>query len=122
LTSGAGHDQGQHQRLMSMGGMSTGDYWQDGGHQQGKPSPLSTGMPSTDNLLGVHTPPPRAHSTTPLGYSQSRPVSQVDFMRMGGGPDDESIVEAIRHVLREVDLETITKKQGMFCPLLGDVR
>lgn len=104
-------DQGQHQRLMSMGGMSTGDYWQDGGHQQGKPGPLSTGMPSSDNLLSVHTPPPRGLSTTPLGFPQSRPVSQVDFTRMGGGPDDESIVETIRHVLREVDLETITKKQ-----------
>jgi len=35
----------------------------------------------------------------------------MDFMRVGGGPDDESIIEAIRTVLREVDLETITKKQ-----------
>jgi chitin synthase len=114
----APHDQGQHQRLMSMGGMSTGDYWQDGGNQQhGRPSPLSTGMPSTDNLLSIHTPPPRGGSATPLGFPQSRPVSQVDFMRMGGGPDDEAVVEAIRHVLREVDLETITKKQGMFHPV-----
>jgi chitin synthase len=108
--TGLGNDQGQHQRLMSMGGRSTGDYWQDGGHQN-RPGALSTGMPSTDNLLNVHTPPPRARSTTPLGFGQSRPVSQVDFTRMAGGPDDESIVEAIRYVLREVDLETITKKQ-----------
>jgi chitin synthase len=32
-------------------------------------------------------------------------------MRAGGGVDDELIVEAIRAVLREVDLETVTKKQ-----------
>jgi chitin synthase len=37
----------------------------------------------------------------------------MDFTRVGGGPDDESIVDAIRGVLREVDLENITKKQGM---------
>jgi chitin synthase len=114
LTGLGGHDQGQHQRLMSMGGMSTGDYWQDGGHHNSRHSPMSTsGLPSTDNLLGPHTPPPRAHSTTPLGYGGSRPVSQMDFTRVGGGPDDESIVDAIRGVLREVDLENITKKQGM---------
>lgn len=112
LTAHGGND--QHQRLMSMGGRSTGDYWQDGGHQN-RHSPLSTsGLPSTDNLLGPHTPPPRAQSTTPLGYggAGSRPVSQMDFTRAGGGPDDESIIETIRAVLREVDLETITKKQG----------
>jgi len=109
-----GHPQQQQQRLMSMGGMSTGDYWQDGGHQN-RPNPLalSTGMPSTDNLLNVHTPPPRAHSTTPLGFSPQNRNSQVDFTR-AGGPDDESIVDAIRLVLRDVDLDTITKKQGMF--------
>jgi chitin synthase len=104
-------NQNQNQRLMSMGGMSNRDYWQDGPGNRGA---MSTGMPSTDNLLAMNTPPPRAPSRSPLGgFAASRPVSQMDFMRSGGGPDDELIVEAIRAVLREVDLETVTKKQGM---------
>jgi len=103
-------DHNQHQRLMSMGGMSNRDYWQDGPGNRGA---MSTG-PSTDNLLAMNTPPPRAPSRSPLDFANSRPTSQMDFMRAGGGPDDELIVEAIRAVLREVDLETVTKKQGTF--------
>jgi chitin synthase len=39
-------------------------------------------------------------------------MSQVDFGRAGGsGPDDTMIVEAIQGCLREVDLDTVTKKQ-----------
>jgi chitin synthase len=110
--SHVGHDHGQQQRLMSMGGRSTADYWQDGQHNRGGPM-SHAGLPSTDNLLGGHTPPPRGLSATPLGFA-SRPASQMDFTRAGGGPDDESIIDAIRSVLREVDLETITKKQGIF--------
>jgi len=107
-TNLTGHDP-SHQRLMSMGGMSSGDYWQEGPNQH---RPMSHGMPSTDNLVAMNTPPPRAPSRSPLGgYAGSRPASAMDFMRAGGGPDDESIVDAIRSVLREVDLETITKKQ-----------
>ncbi|KAI5781412.1 chitin synthase-domain-containing protein [Geopyxis carbonaria] len=113
-TNLTGHqqDQGQHQRLMSMGGMSQGDYWQEG-PQNRRSSPMSTsGLPSTDNLLGMNTPPPpRGPSRSPLGFAGSRPVSTMDFTRSGGGPDDESIVEAIRSVLRDVDLDNITKKQ-----------
>lgn len=100
------NDPNQHQRLMSMGGMSNRDYWQDGPGNRN--TMMSTG-PSSDNLLAMNTPPPRAPSRSPL----SRPVSQMDFMRAGGGPDDELIIEAIRAVLRDVDLETVTKKQGM---------
>lgn len=103
----------QHQRLMSMGGMSNKDYWQDG-PQNNRHSTMSAGLPSTDNLLSMNTPPPRAPSRSPLGFVGSRPTSTMDFMRAGGGPDDDSIIDAIRQVLREVDLETVTKKQGMF--------
>ncbi|RPB01134.1 hypothetical protein L873DRAFT_1677912 [Choiromyces venosus 120613-1] len=106
--TGVPGDHNQHQRLMSMGGMSNRDYWQDGPGNRGA---MSTGLPSTDNLLAMNTPPPRAPSRSPLGFAGGRPVSQMDFMRAGGGPDDELIVEAIRAVLREVDLETVTKKQ-----------
>lgn len=110
-TNTGGHDQGQHQRLMSMGGISTGDYWQDGNPNR-RSRPLSTG-PSSDNLLGRNTPPARAPSRSPLGFPGSRPVSQMDFTRVGGGPDDDSIVDAIRGVLREIDLDSATKKQGL---------
>ena len=95
----------QNQRLQSMGNM--GDYWQDGNH---RPSP------STDNLMAVNTPS-RAPTRSPLGFAgvASRPVSQIDFTRGPGinGPDDQSIVDAIRLVLRDVDLDNVTKKQGM---------
>lgn len=77
--------------------------------------------PSPDNLLGRNSPNPRAQSQTgfmsgaltPVPFdSTSRPVSQVDFARVGGGgPDDTMIVEAIQGCLREVDLDTVTKKQ-----------
>lgn len=93
-----------HQRLMSMGGMSASGDWQDG-QRRGSPM-LTGGMPSSENLLATG----RAPSRSPLGYAGSRPATAMDFAK--AGPDDESIVDAIRSVLREVDLETITKKQG----------
>lgn len=99
------------QSQLSVGGVSTGDYWQDGPRGHIRSSPMST----TDNLLG-HTPPPRAPTRSPLGFSNSRPASTIDFMRMGNGPDDESIVYAIREVLGGVNLENVTKKQGMLVP------
>ena len=40
-----------------------------------------------------------------------RPQSQFDFQRGNAGPDDMMIVEAIQACLREVDLDTVTKKQ-----------
>ena len=40
-----------------------------------------------------------------------RPVSTFDFQKGNAGPDDMQIVEAIQVCLREVDLDTVTKKQ-----------
>lgn len=104
-----GTQQAQHSRLQSMGTMSNmGDYWQDG--NQNKPNQ----MMSSDNLMAMNTPS-RAPTRSPLGFAgaASRPVSHVDFTRgMSGGPDDQSIVDAIRLVLRDVDLDNVTKKQG----------
>lgn len=97
------------QSQLSLGGVSTGDYWQDGPRANRRSSPMST----TDNLLG-HTPPPRAPTRSPLGFNNSRPGSTIDFMRMGNGPDDESIIHAIKEVLATVNLESVTKKQGTF--------
>lgn len=45
----------------------------------------------------------------------SRPVSTVvDFQNGATGPDDHAVAEAIRACLAEVDLDTVTKKQGSF--------
>ncbi|CAK7220969.1 hypothetical protein SBRCBS47491_004367 [Sporothrix bragantina] len=49
----------------------------------------------------------------PLGASEAahQSVMSFDFQRGNVGPDDGMIVEAIQSVLREVDLDTVTKKQ-----------
>jgi chitin synthase len=65
-------------------------------------------MQSSENLLGV---PQRQSTRSPLN---SRPVSAaLDFRSgPGNGPDDIVITEAIRSCLAEVDLDSVTKKQG----------
>ena len=84
-------------------------------------SPAPAFAPSTDNLpaMGGGRASP---SRSPLGTS--RPASAVlpDFRAgpgaAGAGPSDEGVVDAIRACLAEVDLDTITKKQGTFFPPL----
>lgn len=89
---------GHQPRQMSMGHLSQ---FQDAGMN---PSRHSVGlMQSTDNLLG------RPNSRSPV--AGGRPVSAFDF-RSGGGPDEGAITDAIRGCLAEVDLDTVTKKQG----------
>lgn len=63
---------------------------------------------SSDNMLGA---PQRQSARSPLA---GRPISgAVDFRTApGAGPDDASIVEAIQSCLSEVDLDSVTKKQG----------
>lgn len=64
-----------------------------------------------DWVLGVA----RQNSRSPLGGGlNSRPVSAFDFRTGGTGPDEGAITEAIRSCLAEVDLDTVTKKQGQF--------
>jgi chitin synthase len=97
---------GHAQRHMSMGNISS---YQDNPMNASRLSmPM---MQSSDNLLGV---PGRQRSPLGGGYG-SRPVSTVMDFRTGPGhgPDDHTIVEAIRQVLGEVDLDNVTKKQGM---------
>lgn len=45
------------------------------------------------------------------GMSHSESSPSFDFQRSTPGPDDQMIIEAIQGVLREVDLDTVTKKQ-----------
>ena len=86
-----------HSRMQSMGGT--------------QPSPYSHHLPapSQDNLISMQSPPLR-QARSPLGGS--RPVSMIDFRGTTNGPDDGAIVEAIQSCLAEVDLDTVTKKQG----------
>ena len=70
-------------------------------------------MQSAENLMPVYSPPRQSRS--PQGYAAgSRPVSTVDFQNVNAGPDDLAVVEAVRACLAEVDLERVTKKQGLF--------
>ncbi|KAI9807641.1 MAG: hypothetical protein M1825_005582 [Sarcosagium campestre] len=92
-------------RLMSMGGLS--EQYHD---QANNSRSTIVGMPSTDNLMVMPSPPPRANRS-PTGYAASRPPSTLDFTRVGQGPDDLAITEAIQACLAEVDLDSVTKKQ-----------
>lgn len=73
---------------------------------------------SQQNLSPAISHNPRASSAlgysggarTPLGQDPTASAS-FDFQRGLVGPDDAVIIEAIQAVLREVDLDTVTKKQ-----------
>lgn len=102
---GAGHPSAAS-RHMSVGGMS--GYMDSPGHQ----SRHSLGfMQSSDNLLGQRSRSPLAQSQ----YPPSRPASTAFDFRgaAGGGPEESAIIDATRVCLAEVDLDTVTKKQGM---------
>jgi len=103
------------QRHMSMAGITDHPYT-DNPSAGSQPALVVT--PSTDNLIAMHSPTyphphphPHRQSRSSLGFT-SRPVSTLDFQRTTVGPDNGAIVEAIRTCLNEVDLDTVTKKQG----------
>ncbi|KAJ4398333.1 hypothetical protein N0V85_006311 [Neurospora sp. IMI 360204] len=117
------------QSMASMGGTMVemqhrASPYQDypGGHSRG---PSQNAMRSMTN-----TPPPalgpggmvnpRLSTATGMslgipghrpGMSHSESLGSIDFQRSTPGPDDHMIIEAIQGVLREVDLDTVTKKQ-----------
>ncbi|CAO2653426.1 Nn.00g028370.m01.CDS01 [Neocucurbitaria sp. VM-36] len=90
-------------RLMSMGGMS--DHYNASPYGQ---RPSMGGFQSSDNLM-TSTPPIRGRS--PLGYTQSRPGSTINFQSMMNGPNDALIIETVQACLKDADLDRITKKQ-----------
>ena len=123
LSGMGGGTPGEHTRLMSMGNLS------DHGHPsapQSRPSrsPLGTGANNSSyNLARSGTPTPSA-----LGMAMNRPGStdrlsafQTGMYQgtapgtygggQGAGPTDAMIGDAVRECLREVDLDTVTKKQ-----------
>lgn len=74
----------------------------------------------SQSFLAPPTGIPANRSVSTLGYSgghrsqlglESRLSSSFDFQRGFVGADDAVIVDAIQSVLREVDLDTVTKKQ-----------
>lgn len=102
------HGGGSHEHLMTMGGTSERGHSPYGQRHQ-TPEPYSH-QGSTPNLLGVNAQPNRMRS--PLLAGASRPVSQVNFMDgPSQGPSHADITETIQQCLREVDLDSITKKQ-----------
>lgn len=99
-------DNPQQDRLMSMGGMS--DHYGTSPYSQ---RPNMGGFQSSDNLMATQGTPPINRGRSPLGFSASRPGSTVNFQNMMNGPTDAMIIEAIQACLREVDMDTVTKKQ-----------
>jgi chitin synthase len=109
------------QSMMSMGTM--------GGEMPRRTSPYQDVVvprQSIGNLRGMSNTPPtlgvNPRMSTATGLSLGRPGLQhsdtgrgstgsFDFQRGNIGPDDVAIIDAIQAVLREVDLDTVTKKQ-----------
>ena len=104
------------QSMVSMGGGLGASPYQDHSSHGRTMSNLRT-MSNTSPALGGN---PRASTAglgyaggarTPLGHSDSHGSLAFDFQRGNTGPADGVIVEAIQGVLREVDLDSVTKKQ-----------
>ena len=98
--------QSVHGRNMSM--LSLGS--QQRVHGAGSPAPYSD-MPRSPYASGM---PYSTSRPSLLGLNaQDRPGSTMDFRAGPGtnGPSDHDLIEAVRAVLAEVDLDSVTKKQ-----------
>jgi chitin synthase len=121
-TSTMGFQESPMQHRQSMMSMGTGI------HDMRSQSPYMDypgQHPSVSNLRGQANLSPAAggghsRSGTALGFNGGsrspmpdamRSQSSFDFQHSHGGPTDMAIVESIRSVLCEVDLDTVTKKQ-----------
>jgi len=114
----AAQQQQEHARLMSMGGMS--DHYNGMAPQFSRHN--SGAFPSSDNLMSMQQQQSPSvyglqRAKSPLGNNNnplSRPASNMSLGLHGyqnQGPSEAAITEAIQHCLREVDLDTVTKKQ-----------
>lgn len=79
------------------------------------PAPFTARQSTLSNMA----PYTDRQSRSPLGYPSSRPMSVVDFRGEVRGPDDGAIVEAVQSCLGEVNLDSVTKKQGMVALVPG---
>lgn len=106
------HTVQQRQSMMSMGtgiqDMRTGSPYQD--HSGAR---SVNHLRSQSNLSHLSPQIGASRSATALGYSAGhQSTTSFDFQRgTAAGPDDMAIVECIRTVLGEVDLDNVTKKQ-----------
>jgi chitin synthase len=69
-------------------------------------SPAPLGMGGRSSTLGYS-----GGHRSPLGGEGMQSTSSFDFQRGNAGPGDMAITDTIQTVLREVDLDTVTKKQ-----------
>lgn len=78
--------------------------YRDTASSHGRNTPMRQ---SQDNLLGMNSPGMRSSANL-----MNRPASNMDLRGTQGGPGELAITEAIRSCLAEVDLDSVTKKQG----------
>ncbi|KHN97886.1 class VII chitin synthase [Metarhizium album ARSEF 1941] len=124
MMQGQYHDAAASIRRQSM--MSLGTQVQDMHRSQSPYQDLPGNRGSLMNLRGQGSMTPalgmagnRASSVmgytgghrSPMGPDAMQSATSFDFQRGHVGADDTAIVEAIQSVLREVDLDTVTKKQ-----------
>ncbi|KAK0718104.1 chitin synthase [Lasiosphaeria miniovina] len=106
------------QSMASMGQSPYQDFSAGGPNASHRPS-VANLRSMTNTPPGLGTPTslnPRFSTATGLsGYGANNngraSALSFDFQRGNVGPDDAMIIEAIQMVLREVDLDTVTKKQ-----------
>jgi chitin synthase len=114
------HDQTPMQNRQSMLSLGTGvhDFHRTQSPYQDYPG----SHPSMTNLRNQSNTPPSVRASTLMGYGGGRRSPMVpdamhstgsfDFQRGGpNGPDDATIIECIQAIIREVDLDSVTKKQ-----------
>lgn len=116
----------QHQRLMSTSNLS--DHYRL--QSQDNLAAMGPSPPMSQQQFGAF--PPQQRSTSPYGpgAAHSRPASTNNLAGFQTqGPSNETIAQAIRECLNEVDLDTVTKKQlkalaeqKLQCQLVGDRR
>jgi chitin synthase len=126
---GDAHGLAHRQSMASMGGGAA--YANDVQRMQSPYQDVPSGRSMTNLRMSMNPSPgpalgaaatPRASTVfgyaggnrPPLGtHTESGHMSTLsfDFQRGNAGPDDMVITEAIQSVLREVDLDTVTKKQ-----------
>ncbi|KAM7222758.1 chitin synthase 6 [Rhypophila decipiens] len=107
----------QRQSMMSVGtnanmNRRTSPY-QDPGNRPSMVNLRSmTNTPPVMNRMSTATGLSLGGARTPLGmHHADGSAGSFDFQRGAQGPDDAMIIESIQSVLREVDLDTVTKKQ-----------
>jgi chitin synthase len=98
-------DQPQYQQRTSPR-HGTPDPYRDNGSNYGRNTPM---VQSQENMIGLHSAGLRSSRSQ---LNMSRPVSGMDFRTNQNGLDDMAITEAVRSCLAEVDLDSVTKKQG----------